>query len=85
SSKLSGDFINTIFDIQKECISTIIKRGVQSNQLRRDVRNQYLVTIIHSTFIGLLRGHFLDKTTLRKNDFTINLNQCLNLVFEGIK
>jgi AcrR family transcriptional regulator len=85
SNKLSGSFVNRIFDIQKEYLKMIIERGVQSNQLRRDVRIQYLVSVFHSIFFGLLRERFLDKTISQKIDFSQNLNQSLNIVFDGIK
>ncbi len=85
SYKLSGSFVSGIFDIQKKYLIKILERGVQSNQLRRDVRIQYLVSVFHSIFIGLLRERFLDKSALQKNDFAQNLNQSLNILFEGIK
>ncbi len=85
SGELSDAFVKTIFYIQSEYIQEIIKRGIQTNQLRRDIRSQYLESVFHSIFVGLLREYFLDKTALQKNDFAVNLNQCLNLIFAGIK
>ncbi len=85
SYKLSGSFVSRIYDIQKEYLKKIIERGVQSNQLRRDIKVQYLILIFHSIFIGLLRERFLDKSVSQKNDFEQTLHQCLNIVFNGIK
>lgn len=85
SIRLSNRFVNRIFDIQKAYIEKIIRRGIQTNQLRRDIRSQYLVFVFHSIFIGLLREQFLDKSVSQKNDFGLFLNQSLNLVFDGIK
>lgn len=85
SIKLSSGFVNRIFDIQKGYLQKIIKRGIQTNQLRRDIRSRYLVSVFHSIFIGLLRDHFLDKTVSQKNDFAQSLNQCMNTLFNGIK
>ncbi len=85
SNKLSGSFVSRIFDIQKEYLKKIIERGVQSNQLRRDIRIQSLASVFHSILFGLLRERFLDKTISQKIDFAQNLNQSLNIVFDGIK
>jgi AcrR family transcriptional regulator len=85
SGELSDAFVNAIFNIQREYIQEIIKRGIQTNQLRRDIRSQYLVSVFHLLFVGLLREYFLDGTALQKNDFAVHLNQCLNLILAGIK
>lgn len=85
SNDLSGRFVNRIFEIQKEYLQKIIKRGIESNQLRRDLKLYHLIFVLHSIFIGLLREHFLDKETTQKNDFQTDLNQCLNIVFERSK
>jgi len=85
SNKLSNRFVNEIFEIQKEYLQKIIKRGIQSNQLRRDIRSRNLVSVFHSIFIGLLRDHFLDKIISQKNDFVQSLNQSINILFNGIK
>ncbi|HHI02364.1 MAG TPA: TetR/AcrR family transcriptional regulator [candidate division Zixibacteria bacterium] len=85
SGALSNRFIMTIFDIQHRYIQKIIERGVQTNQLRRDVRSRYLVSVLHSIFISLLREYFLDRSAIRKSDFEIHLGRSLNLVFNGVK
>lgn len=85
SNKLSGGFVNKIFDIQKEYIQRMIKRGIETNQLRRDIRSRNLVSVFHSIFIGLLREYFLDRSVSKNNDFKLSLNQSLALVFDGVK
>jgi len=85
SNKLSNQFVKTIFEVQKRYLENIVKRGIETNQIRRDIRSLYLASVLHSILIGLLRELFLDGPVSPKDDFDQNLSQYLNIIFDGIK
>ena len=85
TNTLSKDFILGITEVQKERISTVLKRAIELGEIRRNLNIGVVSEIILAIFNDIIRQYSLAPQEIKPADISLKINLYLNPIFEGIK
>ncbi len=78
-------FSQELASIERDYFRQIIERGIQTGQLRRDLKIGHTVLVMHALFTALMEEYFLNNSESGEKVFKERTDKCLNLILEGIK
>ena len=82
--EISYYFVKRIDEIIARHLQKIIQRGVQTGQIRRDIKITYIVDILRSLLYRLIEEKWTSQTN-RDSELSELAERYISVIFEGIK